>query len=170
MGEKPDYQSFPIIPPRFPIVPDRRASGSQTGHSGGSTCCSSASSSYLVFKRRLRSHLDPRCLPNGIIWKLLRSSVRNLDLALVLSVSSLARRAPRVLGGRCPSDEFERTVGALLVEAHGCSLHHLGHLTLQGVRVAWTMVRWSAGLSVRSRRANATSTSHDSSTSRAVSR
>ena len=42
-------------------------------------------------------------------WKLLRPSVRNLDLALVLSVSSLARRAPRVLGGRYLNEEFERT-------------------------------------------------------------
>jgi hypothetical protein len=61
-------------------------------------------------------------------------------------------------------------VGALLVEAHGCSLHHSGHLTLWGVRVACTMVRCSAGLSVRGRRANAGSTSHGSRTIRAVSR
>ena len=53
---------------------------------------------------------------------------------------------------------------------YGCSLHHLGHLTLWGVRVAFTMIRCSAGLSVRPRRANAASTSHGSRAIRAVSR
>jgi hypothetical protein len=32
-------------------------------------------------------------------------------------------------------------VAALLSEAHGCSLHQLGHLTLWGVRVAFTIIR-----------------------------
>jgi hypothetical protein len=42
------------------------------------------------------------------------------------------------------------------------SLHHFGHLTLRGVRVAFTTIRCSAGLSGWRRRANAASTSHGS--------
>ena len=61
-------------------------------------------------------------------------------------------------GQRRPRDQGDRRVD--FTSNHGCSVHHSGHRTLWAVRVAFTMICCSAGLSVRSRRANAASTSH----------